>query len=110
MAVVSNGLLKQALQGRIAWKGNIVTLVTDAFLLLKYPLVWLGAAAFITTNVLWLLILATQRMSVAYPLQLSLVFLFSTLVSVTIFSERLTPSVCLGLVLVISGIVLVSKG
>lgn len=110
LAVIANALLKQALHGRIGWKGSVLTLFADAFGLLRYPLVWLGAAAFVGANVLWLFILATQRMSVAYPLQLSLVFLFSTLASILVFSEKVTVSGMLGLALVVSGVVLVSRG
>jgi multidrug transporter EmrE-like cation transporter len=110
LAVIANALLKQALHGRIAWKGSVLTLFTDAFGLLRYPLVWLGAASFVAANVLWLFILATQRMSVAYPLQLSLVFLFATLASILVFSEKVTVPGMLGLALVVSGVVLVSRG
>jgi multidrug transporter EmrE-like cation transporter len=49
-------------------------------------------------------------MSVAYPIQLSLVFLFSTLTSILVFSEKATLSGLLGLALVVSGVVMVSRG
>lgn len=110
LAVTANALLKHALHGRIAWKSSVPTLFADAFGLLRYPLVWLGASAFVAANVLWLFILATQRMSVAYPMQLSLVFLFSSLTSILVFSEKVTLSGLLGLALVVAGVVMVSRG
>ena len=82
----------------------------DAFSMLQYPLVWLGAAAFLSANILWLLILATQQMSVAYPLQVSLVLVFSTIVSVVVFSEKLTATSITGLVFLLVGIVMLKQG
>jgi multidrug transporter EmrE-like cation transporter len=110
LTVIANALLKQALHGRIAWNGSILTLIYDGFNLLRHPFVWLGAMALVAGNLLWLIIIASQRMSVAYPLQLSLVFLFSTLTSIIVFSENVTFSGMLGLVFVICGILLVTRG
>lgn len=110
LAILANSLLKHAFQGRISWKGSVPTLLCDAFSMLQYPLVWLGAAAFLTANILWLLILATQQMSVAYPLQVSLLLVFSTIISVVTFAEKLTVTGITGLVLVLAGIVMLKQG
>lgn len=109
MAVLANALLKESLQGRLSWKGSVPALLWDSLTMLQYPLVWLGAAAFIAANLLWLFILATQRMSVAYPLQLALVILFSFLVSITFFSESISIRGCAGLAFLLVGIVLVVR-
>ena len=109
MAVLANSLLKQSLQGRLSWKGSVPALLWDSLTMLQYPLVWLGAAAFIAANLLWLFILATQRMSVAYPLQLSLVILFSFLISVVFFSETISFRGFAGLAFLLVGIVLIAK-
>jgi multidrug transporter EmrE-like cation transporter len=110
LAVASNGLLAHTLKGRISWRGSLITLLWDVFELLRSPLVWVGAMAFIACQLLWLFILSSQRMSVAYPLMISLVFLFSTLISIFIFSERLSLPGCIGLAFVVSGVILVSRG
>ena len=109
MAVLANAMLKHSLQGRLSWKGSVPTLLWDSLTMLQYPLVWLGAAAFITANLLWLFILATQRMSVAYPLQLSLVILISFLVSIVFFSESISIRGCAGLAFLLVGIALIAK-
>ena len=109
MAVLANALLKHSLQGRLSWKGSVPTLLWDSLSMLKYPLVWIGAAAFITANLLWLFILATQRMSVAYPLQLSLVILISFLVSIAFFSESISIRGCAGLGFLLVGIALITR-
>ena len=48
LAVLANALLKQSLQGRLSWKGSVPALLWDSLTMLQYPLVWLGAAAFLT--------------------------------------------------------------
>jgi multidrug transporter EmrE-like cation transporter len=109
-AVLSNAVLKHVLTGRFRWQGSVPLLLGDLFALIKEPLMWLGGLAFVATNVLWLLILSTQQMSVAYPLQITLVFLLSTLVSVLIFSDRLNMTGYAGLVLLLTGILLLRQG
>ena len=106
LAVSSNAILKGTLQGSLAWKGSMIALMMDFLKILKNPQAWLGITAFIGANLLWLNILATQRMSTAYPLQLSLVFLFSTMISIVIFSERVTSQGVFGMVLVLAGVLL----
>lgn len=107
-AVMANALLKHSLEGRISWKGNLTGLIWDALTMFKYPLVWAGAAAFVAANLIWLLILATQKMSVAYPLQLSLVILFSFIASVFVFAETVSLRGCVGLGFLVLGIVFVA--
>jgi multidrug transporter EmrE-like cation transporter len=109
MAVLANAVLKYSLQGRLSWKGNVPALLRDSLAMLQYPLVWLGGAAFIAANLLWLFILATQRMSVAYPLQLSLVLLISFLVSIAFFSEGISFRGCAGLAFLLVGIILIAR-
>ena len=110
LVVLANSLLKYSLHGRIAWKGNLLTLIYDALAMLQYPLIWLGVLALIAATLLWLLVLATQPLSVAYPLQVSLLLIFSTLVSVVTFSEPLTPMRVVGLALLLVGIVMLKQG
>jgi multidrug transporter EmrE-like cation transporter len=109
-AVLSNAVLKHVLTGRVRWQGSVTALVMEMFQLIREPLMWLGGLAFIATNVLWLLILSTQQMSVAYPLQISLVFLLSTAVSVLVFSDKLNTTGYAGLALLLTGILLLRQG
>jgi multidrug transporter EmrE-like cation transporter len=109
-AVLSNAVLKHVLTGRFRWQGSVTALVLEMFQLIREPLMWLGGLAFIATNVLWLLILSTQQMSVAYPLQISLVFLLSTAVSVLVFSDKLNATGYAGLALLLTGILLLRQG
>jgi multidrug transporter EmrE-like cation transporter len=111
LVVGANCILKMALVNKgFAWKGSFVGLGRDLLHLLSFPLIWVGILLFVAANVLWLVILATQRLGTAYPLQIALVFLFSTMSSILLFGEKPTAISFTGLVLVVSGVVLISKG
>lgn len=111
LVVGANSVLKMALvNGGFGWRGSLVGLGKDLLQLLSFPLMWLGVSLFVAANVLWLMILATQRLGIAYPLQIALVFLFSTTSSILLFCEKPSAATITGLVLVVSGVVLISKG
>jgi multidrug transporter EmrE-like cation transporter len=111
LVVGANCILKMALVNKgFAWKGSFVGLGRDLLHLLSFPLIWVGILLFVAANVLWLMILATQKLGTAYPLQIALVFLFSTMSSILLFGEKPTAISFTGLVLVVSGVVLISKG
>jgi multidrug transporter EmrE-like cation transporter len=111
LMVGANIFLKMVLADKgFSWRGSVVGLGKDLLQLLSFPLIWAGILLFVAANVLWLMILATQKLAIAYPLQIALVFLFSTTASVFVFSERLTTLSVVGLVLVVCGMFLITKG
>jgi hypothetical protein len=111
LMVGANIFLKMVLADKgFSWRGSVVGLGKDLLQLLSFPLIWAGILLFVAANVLWLMILATQKLAIAYPLQIALVFLFSTTASVFVFSERLTALSVVGLVLVVCGMFLITKG
>ena len=52
----------------------------------------------------WFRVLATQPLSLAYPLLVSLTFLFVTLGAVTLFQEAMTARKVIGLAIILAGI------
>lgn len=109
LATISNSLLKQSMQNRISSGGSALSTLLQLSGLLKLPVFWISIATFIAANVLWLYIVSQQPISVAFPLQISLVLVMTTIVSVTVFSEQISPSRITGMILIIAGIVLVSR-
>jgi len=69
-----------------------------------------GILLFVAPNVLWLIILVTQKLEIVYPLQIALVFLFSTLASILVFGEKLSPVSVAGLALAVCGAILITSG
>ena len=109
LATASSSLLKHCVQGRIQLGGSAFSILNQIVSLFQSPAMWLALCAIVGNNILWLYILSQQPMSVALPIQVSLVFLLTTLVSVMVFSERLTASGLLGIVFVVTGVILVSQ-
>jgi multidrug transporter EmrE-like cation transporter len=110
LMVGSNCFLKMVLVDQsISWKGSFIGFGKEIIHLLSYPMILFGVLLFIGANFLWLLILATQKLGTAYPLQIGLVFLFSTLTSLFVFGEKFSAVSVAGLLLVVCGIVLITK-
>ena len=109
LATASSSLLKHCVQGLIQLGGSAFSILNQIVSLFQSPAMWLALCAMVGNNILWLYILSQQPMSVALPIQVSLVFLLTTLVSVMVFSERLTASGLLGIVFVVTGVILVSQ-
>jgi len=110
LMVGSNCFLKLALEDKeIAWKGSFIGFGKELLHLLSFPMIWYGMLLFVGANILWLVILATQKLGIAYPLQIALVFLFSTLTSIIVFGEEFNFVSVAGLLLVVCGIVLITR-
>ena len=110
LMVFSNTLLKFTLKNSsITWNGKLIDWLYQFILLLKKPSMWCAIILFVFSNLLWVFILSYQKMSVAYPLQITLVFVFSTSVTFFVFDERMSYSGIIGLIFIISGILLLVK-
>ena len=108
-ACLSMALFRHVLHGRLAWRGSLPTLVSDLLPLLREPLFLLACLAFATGTVLWLIVLATQKLSVAYPVQIGLVTLFSAIIAVSVFKEIIPPRGYLCYAMLLGGIVLIFR-
>jgi multidrug transporter EmrE-like cation transporter len=110
LMVFSNTLLKFTLKNStITWNGKLIDWLYQFILLLKKPTMWCAIILFLFSNLLWVFILSYQKLSVAYPLQITLVFVFSTSVTFFVFDERMSYSGIIGLIIIISGILLLVK-
>ena len=110
LMVFSNTLLKFTLKNSsITWNGKLIDWLYQFILLLKKTSMWCAIILFVFSNLLWVFILSYQKMSIAYPLQITLVFVFSTSVTFFVFDERMSYSGFIGLIIIISGILLLVK-
>jgi multidrug transporter EmrE-like cation transporter len=109
LATASSSLVKHCVQGRIQFEGSAFSKLNQIVSLFQSPVMWLALCAMVGNNILWLYILSQQPMSVAFPIQVSLVFLLTTVVSVTVFSEQLTAYGLLGIAFIVTGVILVSQ-
>lgn len=79
------------------------------FALAMHPLMWLALLLYAGATVLWVNILQVLPLSRAYPV-MALAFLLVPLAGVAFFDERLDARYVLGAVLIMCGIILVSRG
>lgn len=78
--------------------------------LLLQPLFIIGIVLYGAMSIIWLRVLATEPLSVVYPLLISLTFLLVTCGGMYFFKELITVTKITGLVFIISGIILVARG
>tara|TARA_R110002096_G_scaffold15071_7_gene53180 strand:- start:750 stop:1064 length:315 start_codon:yes stop_codon:yes gene_type:complete len=102
-------LFRHVLHGSFGWKGSAIQLIKDSFALLAKPMFLLGLVVFASSTFLWLFVLATQKLSLAYPVQIGLVLVFTGLVSMLVFSETISPQGYVGYALLIIGVFLVTR-
>ncbi len=72
-------------------------------------LVWAGLAIFAVSAVLWLFALSRANLSFAYPFA-ALGYVIIVIASILFLDEHVQPITWVGVVLIISGIVLIAQG
>ena len=108
-AALSTALFRFALDGPFHWKGSVAVLLGDLIGLLGNFRFLVALLVFVLANVLWLLVLGSQKLSLAYPIQLGLVLAMNTAISCMVFRESITTAAWLGIVLVAIGVVLITR-
>ena len=104
LAVASTSIFKIVLSNRLIWKRDFLTFANDLFIISKIPGTWIALILFILSQFIWLYILATQKLSIAYPLQLALTISLFTIVSCYFFKETINLKQITGLGLIFLGI------
>lgn len=77
--------------------------------LATHPLMWLAVSLYAGATLLWVNILETLPLSRAYPV-MAMAFLLVPLAGMVFFDERLDARYWLGVVLIMGGVILVSRG
>ena len=72
------------------------------------PMFLVGFVLYGLAALVWFRVLSTQPLSLAYPLLVSLTFIFVTLGATTLFHEPMTARKLLGLAVILIGIFVVS--
>ena len=98
------------LRGGVDRAGGFVTSFADLpqglLRLAGQPMFVFGFFLYGAAALVWFQVLSTQPLSVAYPLLVSLTFVFVTLGAITMFHEVLTARKLVGLVVILTGIYL----
>ena len=80
-----------------------------SFLVAPTFIVGIGSVLYIASFLIWLVILARNDLSVAYPIAIGLTLVFSTLAARIVIGEVVSPARCLGVLVIFFGIWLVTR-
>lgn len=108
-ATASMALFRSVLFGNYAWKGSLSQFLQDTLALFGKPLFLVAGFSFAVSVLLWMAVLATQKLSIAYPMQIGLVLIMTGLVSSLLFAESISLRGYLGYTFLITGVFLVSR-
>jgi len=103
---VANLLMKNG----IARAGGFVPWSPSLFGLLRQPAFLSGFLLTGIAAVMWFRILATQKLSVCYPLFVSLTYSLITVGAFYFLHEKISTQKLLGLVIIVAGITTVARG
>lgn len=81
--------------------------LSDPFVLIQIPWIWMGAALGLTAMALWIYVLSRHHISHAYPIFVGLTFINITLASVIFLDESIGSMRLSGALLVLTGITVV---
>ena len=107
--IAANLMLRGGLLQAGGFSFSLGTLGSNLLALLKEPLFVAGAVLYGVAALVWFRVISTEPLSNAYPLLVSLSFVFITLGAVALFHESLPWQKILGLVVILAGIVLVAR-
>lgn len=110
LQVIGTLLLRAGVDRAGGFAVKLADAPTGLLRLVSQPLFDIGFVFYMLAALVWFRVLSTQPLSIAYPLLVSVTFIFVTLGAVTLFQETMTPTKLGGLVMLLVGIFLMSRG
>jgi multidrug transporter EmrE-like cation transporter len=109
LTMVANLLLRSGIDAAGGFSlGGVATTAASLLKLFMEPKFLIGFVLYFMASVVWFRVVATEPLSVAYPLLVSCTFTLVTAGAVIVFSEPLTLRQMLGLAVILAGIALIS--
>lgn len=88
--------------------GSVTEVAIAVFRLFLQPVFTIGFVTYFLASVVWFRVVATEQLSLAYPILVSMTFCMVTAGAVVLFHEPVTWRKIAGLVVILAGILLVS--
>jgi multidrug transporter EmrE-like cation transporter len=108
LTVVANLLLRTGVIRAGAMGGNLTELPSVLLRLASQPLFVIGFIAYGSASLVWFRVIATEPLSTAYPVLVSLTFLLVTLSATILFQEAVSIRKLCGLGVVLIGILMLT--
>ena len=103
-------LLRGGIDKAGGFGSSLAEVPISLFRLASQPLFLVGFILYGLAALVWFRVIATQPLSTAYPLLVSLTFIFVTLGAVILYHESLTWPKIIGLGIILFGVFLVGRG
>ena len=110
LQVAGTLLLRGGIDRAGGFGSSLAEMPTSLLRLASQPLFLVGFFFYGSAALVWFRVVATQPLSTAYPLLVSLTFIFVTLGAVILYQESLTWLKLVGLVAILIGVLVVGKG
>jgi multidrug transporter EmrE-like cation transporter len=108
LTVVANLLLRTGVIRAGGMGGNLTELPSVLLRLASQPLFVIGFIAYGSASLVWFRVIATEPLSTAYPVLVSLTFLLVTLSATILFQEAVSIRKLCGLGVVLIGILMLT--
>jgi multidrug transporter EmrE-like cation transporter len=109
LTMIANLLLRAGIDAAGGFLlGSAMEILRALVALFTQPLFALGFAIYFLASVVWFRVVATEPLSLAYPILVSLTFILVTAGAVFFFSEPLSLRKVVGLAVILAGIAIVS--
>jgi multidrug transporter EmrE-like cation transporter len=106
---VANLLLRAGITAAGGFQStNLIDTAYRFALLLMEPKFAVGFVVYFIAALVWFRVIASEPLSIAYPVMVSLTFLMVTASAAFLFGERITVRLLVGLLLVLGGIALLA--
>lgn len=89
---------------------DVSTIYKDIFALILNPIFLLGLALYGSGTLIWMRVLATEPLSIGYPILMSIAFISITLGAALFFREAISPLRLIGMVVIVVGVVIATRG
>ena len=109
LSAIANLVLRKGIEAAGGFTtGGFVTTIKNFIILLSNPLFFLGFLLYLGAMLSWVKILASEPVSMAYPILVSLSFILVTIGTALFLREPIFIRSLLGIISIIVGIVLIS--
>ncbi len=105
LTALANLFLRVGVQRAGGFPTNVVVAILNV---VKQPLFDIGVIFYALAALVWFRVLATESLSIAYPILVSITFMLVTVAAAMFFHETLNVFKLLGLTIILAGIYVIS--
>lgn len=109
LAVMANLLMRAGVDRAGGFGGDLASIHWSLWGLVCQPRFDLGLALYVLASLVWFKVLSSEPLSVAYPVMTSITFLLVSVGGVVLFREALNAYKIVGVLVILLGIVLISR-